>query len=70
AGAADAVVLDVLPDPFVGVELRGVGGQDEDLDLAAGGLDELGVTVTPLSRAPMDGDDGSSWSTCRTMWAS
>ena len=25
AGAADAVVLDVLPDPLVGVQLRGVG---------------------------------------------
>ena len=26
AGAPDAVVFDVLPDPLVGVELRGVGG--------------------------------------------
>jgi hypothetical protein len=35
-------VLDVLPDPLVGVELWGVGGQHEQPQPALGGGDECG----------------------------
>jgi hypothetical protein len=36
-GAADAAVLDLLPDPLVGVELRGVPGELEQPQLPVGG---------------------------------
>ena len=41
AGAPDAVVRDVLQDPLVGVELRGVGGQHEQSQSPVGGGNEL-----------------------------
>ena len=41
AGAADAVGLDVLPDPLVGVEFRGVAGQQDQPQPPVGGRDEL-----------------------------
>jgi hypothetical protein len=41
AGTPHAVVRDVLPHPLVGVELRGVGGQHEQLESAVGGGDEV-----------------------------
>src|SRR5512135_2916565 len=40
AGAGDAVVLDVLPDPLVGVEFGCVAGQEHQLQPAVGGGDE------------------------------
>lgn len=41
ARAADAVVLDVLLDPCVGVGVRGVGRQVEQAETAGGGGDKL-----------------------------
>src|SRR5947208_7504813 len=41
AGFADAVVFDVLPDPFVGVEFRRVSGKTEEFESPVGGFDEF-----------------------------
>ena len=57
AAEAHAVVLDVVPDPLVGVELRRVGRQPEQPQRAIGGVDELGYRLGLMHRVVVDDDE-------------
>src|SRR5512135_1398610 len=54
AGAGDAVVLDVLPDPLVGVEFGCVAGQEHQPQPAVGGGDECCGRAAAVDRMAID----------------